>query len=66
MNFISIASISLAALGALQYYKKCIKIQINYNIRNKNNGSNNDIKNNKLLSKRINIPITQIIYQLHT
>ena len=47
MNFISIASISLAALGALQYYKKCIETQINFNNRNKNNGSDNDIKNNK-------------------
>ena len=50
MNFISIASISLAALAALQYYKKCIKIQINYNNRSKNNGSDNDIKNKKYCS----------------
>ena len=57
--------ISLAAIGTLQYYKKCIKIQINYNNRNKNNGSNNDIKNNKQLSKRINISLTQKIKQLH-
>ena len=47
INFISIASISLAVLGTLHYYKKRVKMQINCNNRNKNNGSNNDIKNNK-------------------
>ena len=35
INFISIASISLAVLGTLHYYKKRVKMQINYNNRNK-------------------------------
>ena len=39
INFISIASISLAVLGTLHYYKKRVKMQINYNNRNKNNGT---------------------------
>ena len=47
INSISKAAISQAVLDALQYYKKCIKIQINYNKGNKNNGRINDIKNNK-------------------
>ena len=43
--------------GALQYYKRCIKMPINYNNRN----SNNETKKSKELSKRINISITQKI-----
>ena len=39
INFISIASISLAVLGTLHYYKKRVKMQINYNNRNENNGT---------------------------
>ena len=47
INFISITSISLAVLGTLHHYKKSVKMQINCNNRNKNHGSNNDLKNNK-------------------
>ena len=39
INFISIASISLVVLGTLHYYKKLVKMQINYNNSNKNNGT---------------------------
>ena len=45
INFIFIASISLAVLGTLHYNKKPVKMQINCN--NRNNGSKNNIKNNK-------------------
>ena len=47
INFISITSISLAVLGTLHHYKKSVKMQINCNNRNKNHGSNNDLRNNK-------------------